>query len=135
MNSHPRIGALLALVGPLAMALAPAACERRADTTATSGGAGTNSPATKSSQGAQTKTPMDQSNSAESIRITADVRRAIMDDTAMSTSAKNCKIITDEGGVVTLRGQVENQAEKSAIEAKATGIAGVARVINELEVK
>ncbi len=81
-----------------------------------------------------TKTPMDQSESAVSIKITADVRRAIMDDKSMSTSAQNCKIITDSAGQVTLRGVVSSQAEKDSIQAKATAVAGVTKVINQLEV-
>ncbi len=79
--------------------------------------------------------PMDQSNSASAIKITAELRRAILDDKAMSMNAQNCKIITDKDGIVTLRGPVETQLEKSAIEAKAKAIVGVTRVVNELEAK
>jgi osmotically-inducible protein OsmY len=82
-----------------------------------------------------TKTPMDQSESSAAIRITADIRRAIMDDSSMSTGAQNCKIITDDAGVVTLRGVVTSQAEKDSIAAKATGVVGVKQVDNQLEVK
>jgi hyperosmotically inducible protein len=78
-------------------------------------------------------TALDQGQSASDVRITAEIRRAIMDDTAMSTSAKNCKVIT-LNGVVTLRGPVATQAEKDAIGAKAKAIAGVTRVDNQLEV-
>jgi len=53
----------------------------------------------------------------------------------MSTNAQNCKIITDKAGIVTLRGPVNSQAEKDAIAAKAQAIAGVTKVVNELEVK
>ena len=78
---------------------------------------------------------MDQSNSSSDIKVTADIRRAIMEDKSMSLNAQNCKIITDKAGVVTLRGPVTSQAEKDAIESKAQAIAGVSRVVNELEVK
>ncbi|MGH7241921.1 MAG: BON domain-containing protein [Phycisphaerales bacterium] len=81
-----------------------------------------------------TKTPMDQSNAKADIDITAAIRRAIMEDKSMSTNAQNCKIIT-EGGVTTLRGPVNSQSEKDAIEAKAKSVAGVTRVDNQLEVK
>ncbi len=81
------------------------------------------------------KTPMDQSESATAIKTTADIRRAIMNDSAMSTNAQNCKIITDKNGLVTLRGPVSSQAEKDSIEAKAKAIAGDTRVDNQLEVK
>ena len=83
----------------------------------------------------QAKTPMDQSNSSEDVKLTAEIRRAILDDKAMSVNAQNCKIITDKSGVVTLRGPVASQAEKDSIEAKAKAIAGVSRVVNDLEVK
>lgn len=82
-----------------------------------------------------TQTPMDQSESSEDIRITAEIRRAIMDDDSMSMNAQNCKVITDETGVVTLRGVVDSPAERDMIEAKARAVAGVARVDNQLEVK
>jgi osmotically-inducible protein OsmY len=81
------------------------------------------------------KTPLDQSESASSIRITADIRRAVMEDTKMSVNAQNCKIITDEAGAVTLRGVVNSQQERDAIEAKAKATAGVTRIDNQLEIK
>lgn len=81
------------------------------------------------------KSPMEQSNASEDVRITADIRRAIMDDEAMSVNAQNCKIITERSGVVTLRGPVESQSEKEAIVAKAKAVRGVTRVVNDLEVK
>ncbi len=81
-----------------------------------------------------TKTPLDQNENAADIKITADIRRAIMDDKAMSTNAQNCKVITEKG-MVTLRGPVDSQAEKDSVEAKAKAVAGVTRVDNQLEVK
>lgn len=80
------------------------------------------------------KTPIDQSESSEDIEVTATIRRAIMDDDSMSINAQNCKIITDETGRVTLRGVVNSQAEKDAIDAKAKAVAGVTRVDNQLEI-
>lgn len=81
-----------------------------------------------------TVTPPNQSESAADVKITADVRSAITSDSAMSVNARNVKIIT-QNGVVTLRGPVETQAEKDAIDAKAKAVAGVSRVDNQLEVK
>jgi len=81
-----------------------------------------------------TKTPMDQSESAEHIKITADIRAAIIAMDGMSINAKNCKIITDSRGVVTLRGVVASQAEKDKIEAKARAFAGLTNVDNQLEI-
>lgn len=83
--------------------------------------------------GGDTKTPMDQSNDQRDIDITAEIRRAITDDDSMSTNARNVKIITNKGSV-TLRGVVESQAEKDAIEAKAKAVAGVQSVDNQLEI-
>jgi hyperosmotically inducible protein len=79
-------------------------------------------------------TPIDQKNNQADIDITAKIRSAVVDDDTMSTNARNCKIITQDG-VVTLRGVVDSQAEKDAIEAKAKTVAGVVRVDNQLEVK
>jgi len=79
------------------------------------------------------KTPLDQGQGTEDVRITAAIRRAILDDKMMATNAENCKIITDKG-VVVLRGPVGTQAEKDSIEAKARAVAGVVRVENQLEV-
>ena len=45
----------------------------------------------------------------------------------------NVKIITN-AGIVTLRGPVKTEQEKSAIEAKAKQVAGVTRVDNQLEI-
>lgn len=82
-----------------------------------------------------TVTPMDQSQSSEDIRITAEIRRAILEDSNLSMNAKNCKIMTDRQGVVTLRGPVKSQAEKDSIGAKALAVAGVSRVDNQLEIE
>ena len=88
----------------------------------------------KADRDTSSKTPLDQSNSSADTRITADIRRAIMDDGSLSTNAHNCKVITEKG-VVTLRGPVNSQAEKDAVEAKAKGVAGVSSVVNQLEIK
>lgn len=89
----------------------------------------------KRDQKATSPTPIDQSNDSKEIEISAQIRRAIMDDASLSTNAKNIKIITAKGGAVTLRGVVDSQAEKDAIESKAKGVAGVQSVDNQLEIK
>lgn len=83
----------------------------------------------------QALTPIDQSQAAEHIKLTADIRKAVMSDDIMSMTAKNCKIITTSDGVVTLRGIVRSAAEKDAIEAHAIRIAGETNVVNQLEIK
>jgi len=55
----------------------------------------------------------DQSQSADDIRITQTIRKALMADDSISFGAKNTAVIT-AGGRVTLRGRV-NESERSAI--------------------
>ena len=80
------------------------------------------------------QTPTGQSETKEDIEITAAIRKAVVDDKALSTNAHNVKIMTS-GGVVTLRGPVKNEDERKSIEAKAKQVAGVTRVDNLLEVE
>lgn len=81
-----------------------------------------------------TKTSGDQSNSPEDIKLTAAIRRAVVGDKSLSMTAKNVKIIT-ANGVVTLRGPVNNAAEKATIGKLAHSAAAKARIENHLEVK
>lgn len=78
-------------------------------------------------------TPMDQSNSAAQIAITANIRKGIMGDKTVSFNGKNVKIIT-VGTTVTLRGPVQSSKERTAIEGIAKRTAGVGDVDNQLEV-
>lgn len=80
------------------------------------------------------KTAMDQSESGEHIRLTADIRKAVVADDTLSMGAKNCTIVSDKAGMVWLRGVVESQAASDQIERIAEGIAGAGNVTNELEV-
>ena len=82
----------------------------------------------------ETRTSGDQSNSPEDIQITATIRRAVVGDHSLSATAKNVKIITADG-VVTLRGPVQNEAEKTKIAELAQSAAGNAKIDNQLEVK
>jgi hyperosmotically inducible periplasmic protein len=81
----------------------------------------------------QTQTPTHQSNSPADIKITADIRKMVVNDDSLSMTAKNVKIITVDG-VVTLRGPVETQKERSTIESHAKH-AGAKQITNELEIK
>jgi hyperosmotically inducible periplasmic protein len=65
---------------------------------------------------------------------TRQIRQAVMQDKSLSTYAHNVKIIT-QNGMVTLKGPVRSDQERSAIEAKADDIAGKDNVTNQLEVK
>lgn len=61
------------------------------------------------------------------------LRKALVADKALSTAAHNVNI-TSQDGVVTLKGAVKSEAEKQAIEDKATEIAGSGKVTSELTV-
>jgi hyperosmotically inducible protein len=65
--------------------------------------------------------------------ITQKIRKAIHEDSTLSTYAHNVKIITQDGKV-TLRGPVRSEDEKSNIEAKAVVVAGQGNVTNQLEI-
>lgn len=75
----------------------------------------------------------DQSNSQADLKITQEIRQAVMADDALSLNAQNVKIIT-ANGVVTLRGPVRSSAEKATVGAKAEQVAGVTRVDNQIEI-
>ena len=82
----------------------------------------------------ETQTSGDQSESAEDIKTTAAIRRAIVADDSLTMTATNVKIITADGKV-TLRGPVKTAAEKARIAELATKEAGKATIDNQLEVK
>jgi hyperosmotically inducible periplasmic protein len=65
--------------------------------------------------------------------ITEKIRKAVHDDTSLSTYAHNIKIIS-QNGKVTLRGPVRSEDEKSNLQAKAVAVAGRENVTNQLEV-
>ena len=66
-------------------------------------------------------------------QLAAQIRRAVVKDKSLSTSAHNIKIIA-QNGAVTLKGPVKSDQEKQAIEAKAAEIAGASKVTSELQV-
>lgn len=80
-----------------------------------------------------TKTPFDQGENEVDRTITATIRKEVVGDSSLSMTAKNVKIITN-GGVVTLRGPVDSEKEKTNIYALAQRTSGVKRVENQLEV-
>jgi len=79
-----------------------------------------------------TLTPLDQSNSAPDLALTQKIREGITSNDAMSIQARNVKVITRDG-VVTLRGPVETEQEKTTIAALAKD-AGATRIENQLEI-
>ena len=82
----------------------------------------------------ETQTSGDQSSNPQDIKISAAIRRAVVADKSLSTTAKNIKIIT-ANETVTLRGPVNTAEEKTKIEQLAQSAAGNAKIDNQLEVK
>jgi hyperosmotically inducible protein len=65
--------------------------------------------------------------------ITQKIRKAVHDDSSLSTYAHNIKIIT-QNGKVTLRGPVRSEEEKNNLQEIAVAVAKPENVTNELEV-
>lgn len=83
---------------------------------------------------AQSKPTADQQkNNRSDLEITRTIRRAIVADKSLSTSAHNVKIITQDGKV-TVKGPVRTDAEKASVQAKAAEVAGAPNVTNEVSV-
>ncbi|MCX7514725.1 BON domain-containing protein [Frateuria hangzhouensis] len=78
--------------------------------------------------------PMDQSNASADVDLVANVRQAIVGDGNLSVKARNVKVIAN-GGVVTLRGPVADAQEKARIQQLASGVQGVQRVDNRLDIE
>src|ERR1700745_4237062 len=82
----------------------------------------------------ETQTSGDQSNSSADLKITQAIRRALMKDSELSTTAKNIKVITTNGQV-TLRGPAKTAQEKAKVDQIARSAAGGAQIDDQLEVK
>ena len=116
---------LLALACLSAVSLvAMAADEKKPDNTATN----------ERDRSGETQTSGDQSNSSADLKITQAIRQALVKDSELSMTAKNIKIITDNGQV-TLRGPVKNAQEKAKIDQLARSAAGGAKIDDQLDVK
>jgi osmotically-inducible protein OsmY len=81
----------------------------------------------------KTLTPMDQMNNEADLKITREVRQALMKG-EFSMDAKNIKVIT-RNGTVTLRGPVETAAELEKISALVKAMPGIKSIDNQLQVK
>jgi hyperosmotically inducible periplasmic protein len=88
---------------------------------------------TKMNQQAQPAADKAKNNKSD-VKLAAQIRREILKDKSLSTYAHNIKIVARDGKV-TLRGPVKSDTDKTAIEQKATEIAGSSNVTNELTVK
>jgi len=84
-------------------------------------------------QGGATLTPADQSSNEADVELTRRIREAVVADESLSTNAHNIKIITING-MVTLRGPVGSDTERSKIVATAQQLAGKTKVNSQLEI-
>ena len=114
---------ILACVTGLSLAAIAADEKTKADNTATN----------ERDRSGETKTSGDQSNNSADLKITQAIRQALMKDGELSTTAKNIKVIT-ENGQVTLRGPVKNVQEKARVDQLAKSAAGGARIVDQLDV-
>jgi hyperosmotically inducible periplasmic protein len=114
---------ILACVTGLSLAAMAADEKTKADNTATN----------ERDRSGETKTSGDQSNNSADFKITQAIRQALMKDGELSTTAKNIKVIT-ENGQVTLRGPVKNVQEKARVDQLAKSAAGGARIVDQLDV-
>ncbi len=65
--------------------------------------------------------------------VTQKIRKAVMDDDTLSTTAHNCKIVVQDGKV-TLVGPVTSPTESTRVAQIAANIVGDKNVSNQLEV-
>ncbi len=80
-----------------------------------------------------TLTPMDQMNNPSDLKITQEIRQALMKG-EFSMDAKNIKVIT-RNGTVTLRGPVKTAAEREKITALVKAMPAIKSIDNQLQVK
>jgi osmotically-inducible protein OsmY len=122
-----------AFVGAMTATLLICAAAQVASSPADGPPAADNTAANAIDRHSETATPLDQSNSADAIQVTANIRKAIVGDKTLSTSAHNVKIVTN-GNTVTLRGPVASTAEKERITALARQFAPGKDVLDQLTV-
>jgi hyperosmotically inducible protein len=83
----------------------------------------------------RTEPTADQQKENQSDReIARQIRRSIVQDKSLSSYAHNVKVISQDG-MVTLKGPVRSDEEKTTVEAKAAEVAGKDKVSSQLEVK
>ena len=74
-----------------------------------------------------------QKNNRSDLDVTKQIRRALLKEKSLSTNAHNVKVIS-QNGMVMLKGPVNSDTEKQAVEARAAEIAGADKVSSELQV-
>ena len=100
----------------------------------TSGTQADNTKVNKRDRSSNAVTADQQKENAGDRELSANIRKALMDNKDLSTYAHNVKIVS-RNGMVTLKGPVRSQDEKTAIEAKAAEIAGAGKVKSMISVK
>jgi len=74
-----------------------------------------------------------QDNRKSNVEALAEIRKAIVGEDGLSVNAKNAKILFSKG-LVTLKGPVDSEAEKSRVEELAKSCSAVTSVKNMLTV-
>jgi osmotically-inducible protein OsmY len=87
---------------------------------------------TNKTESAKTTADQQKQNRAD-IEITQKIRQSLTKDKALSTYAKNVKVVTQNGNV-TLSGPVRSDDEKTSVEKMAIEVAGAGHVKNQLEI-
>lgn len=127
---------------PPSSAQAPTAKDAATHVTATGRGIGTWSSdgivdpqdgPSKSPSAAKTQLLTSEPTEAEQ-KISAHIRESLANDANMSMSARYVKVITI-GSTVILRGNVRSAQERTSVEMVALTTPGVAKIVNELEVR
>jgi hyperosmotically inducible protein len=93
-----------------------------------------NTKANKQPQNQSGATADNAANSKTDLQLMKEIRRAVVKDKTLSTTAHNVKIVAKDGRV-TLKGPVTSEDEKKAVEQKAAQVAGAQNITNELTVK
>jgi hyperosmotically inducible periplasmic protein len=75
-----------------------------------------------------------QKENATDRQLAQQIRRALVKDKSLSTNAHNIKVIA-QNGLVTLKGPVDSDSEKQAVETKAAQIAGSDKVTSQIEIR
>jgi osmotically-inducible protein OsmY len=116
---------LIGLIASLLLLLAVAACSKSDDSQSSS-------PSTNQTA-SNAPTASDQPTNEADTKVAQDVRQALTSDSSLSTAAQNVTVVASNG-TVTLRGNVKDSSEKQKVADKATQVAGVSNVDNQLTV-
>ncbi|MDP1925434.1 MAG: BON domain-containing protein [Thiobacillus sp.] len=130
MKKHMILAACMSLTPYLAIAATePAATEKPMVRDRDASNTGIN----KRDRDDTTLTPMDQMNNPSDLKITQEIRQALVKG-EFSMDAQNIKVIT-RNGTVTLRGPVKTAAEREKISALVKAMPGIKSIDNQLQVK